>query len=67
MKYRECMVDFIATETETHPEQISLDEDFKNFNLDSLGIASMTFELEKLHGKDIPPTAFSDHSTISTK
>lgn len=56
----------IAEETELPLNQISYDEEFDNFKMDSLSLLSFSFDLEKL--LDIPeinPTVFTEYNTIN--
>ncbi|WP_074408002.1 MULTISPECIES: acyl carrier protein [Aquimarina] len=56
----------IAEETELPINEISCDLEFINFNMDSLSILTLAFDLEsKLNIGEIDPTLFSEYNTIN--
>ncbi|WP_438422587.1 acyl carrier protein [Aquimarina macrocephali] len=56
----------IAEETELPINEISCDLEFVNFNMDSLSILTLAFDLEsKLNIGEIDPTLFSEYNTIN--
>lgn len=56
----------IAEETNLPIEEISCDLEFSNFNMDSLSILTLAFDLEsKLDITEIDPTIFSEYNTIN--
>ena len=55
----------IAEESGMEIDDVSYDEDFKNFNLDSLSLVSISFELESQIKREINPTIFFEFNTIN--
>ncbi|TSE08640.1 acyl carrier protein [Aquimarina algiphila] len=56
----------IAEETELPIEEISCDIEFTKFNMDSLSVLTLAFDLEsKLNIGEIDPTLFSEYNTIN--
>ncbi len=56
----------IAEETELPIDEISCDIEFIKFNMDSLSILTLAFDLEsKLNIGEIDPTLFSEYNTIN--
>lgn len=55
----------IAQESGKKLEEIGYDSDFRVFDLDSLSIVSIAFELEKEIKKEINPTLFIEYNTIN--
>jgi acyl carrier protein len=55
----------IADESGVPVEQISCDENFENFKLDSLSIVSISYELESRINIEISPTVFTEFNTIN--
>jgi acyl carrier protein len=55
----------IAKESGVSVEEISCDEDFENFKLDSLSFVSISYELESQVDLEINPTVFTEFNTIN--
>lgn len=55
----------ISEELGLAPSEISCDTDFAQFNLDSLSLVSLSFELENLVKDEISPTIFAEYNTIN--
>lgn len=62
---KQWMLEKIAEETGLNTEQISCDEDFNNFDMDSLSIVSIAADLESVVNQEIDPTAFIEYNTIN--
>ena len=62
---REWLQSKIAEESGVPVNEISCEEDFENFQLDSLSIVSISYELESQLNMEISPTAFSEFNTIN--
>jgi acyl carrier protein len=62
---REWLQKQIAEESGVAMEQISCDDDFENFRLDSLSLVSISYELESRMNIEISPTVFSEFNTIN--
>ena len=54
----------IADATGMAVDQINIDTTFADFGLDSRTAVSMSTELERLIGRDLPPTLIWDYPTI---
>lgn len=54
----------IAEESGTPIENISINQTFDNFNLDSLSTVTLAYDLEMELGLDIDPTIFYEFDTI---
>lgn len=54
----------IAEESDLKPESIATNVSFESFNLDSLSLITLAFDLETLLGKEIDPTLFWQHNSI---
>lgn len=66
MDVKALLTQLIATETGLEIKEISGDENFENFNLDSLSLVSLAFELENVTGlSSIDPTVFTEYNTIN--
>ena len=65
MDYKIWLQEKIAEEIGGEAKNVFPDEDFENFNLDSLAMVSLSFEIEKLLGKEISPTVFTEYNTIN--
>jgi len=65
MEITQWLQEQIAEETGIKIEDISCDEEFENFDLDSLSLLSLSFELENLIKKELSPTVFSEYNTIN--
>ncbi len=55
----------IAEETGLAISEVSVEDDFKSFKLDSLSMVSISYELETLIDKEISPTVFTEYNTIN--
>jgi acyl carrier protein len=55
----------IAEEAGIPLENISCDENFESFKLDSLSMVSISFELESKLNIEISPTVFTEFNTIN--
>ncbi|WP_109300413.1 acyl carrier protein [Aquimarina sp. AU474] len=56
----------IAEETELPIQEITYDEEFTSFKMDSLSVLTLAFDLEgKLNIGEIDPTVFSEYDTIN--
>ncbi len=56
----------IAEETDIAISQISGDQEFSEFNMDSLSTLTLAFDLEALLGiEELDPTVFSEYNTIN--
>lgn len=55
----------ISEEAGVPVNEISNDDEFENFKLDSLSLVSLAFELEKVVDKEIDPTVFTEFNTIN--
>ncbi|WP_025741445.1 acyl carrier protein [Aquimarina pacifica] len=65
MSTEQWLKERIAEETDLPIDEISSDQEFTTFNLDSLSILTLAFDLEsKLNVKEIDPTVFSEYNTI---
>jgi len=62
---REWLQKQIAEESGVAVEEISLDEAFENFRLDSLSFVSISYELETQLSMEISPTVFTEFNTIN--
>jgi acyl carrier protein len=60
----EWLVQRIARETGTPPSEIDSHASFADFGLDSRTAVSLSSELEKLLGQELPPTLIWDFPTI---
>jgi acyl carrier protein len=55
----------IAEESGVPIQEISCDEDFENFKLDSLSLVSISYELESQVNVEISPAIFTEFNTIN--
>ncbi len=55
----------IAEATGLSPSQIGIDTTFADFGLDSRTAVSMSTDLERLLGRELPPTLIWDYPTIN--
>ncbi len=55
----------IAEETGIPTSEVLCDVEFENFNLDSLSLISLSFDLETLLEKELSPTLFTEFNTIN--
>ncbi len=58
------LVQKIAEESDIDPETIKTDVPIESFNLDSLSMITLSYDLETVLGKEIDPTVFWQHNTI---
>ena len=54
----------IAEESNLPESEINISVSFKDFNLDSLSMVSLSYDLETFTGKTIEPTAFWEYDSI---
>jgi acyl carrier protein len=60
------LIEQVSAESGLKPEQISCDQPFSEFSLDSLSLTSLSFELEsKLELDEISPSIFTEYDTIN--
>jgi acyl carrier protein len=62
---KEWLQNQLAAESGVPVDGISCDEDFENFQLDSLSFVSISYELESQLNIEISPTVFSEFNTIN--
>ncbi|MBS7562915.1 acyl carrier protein [Mucilaginibacter sp. Bleaf8] len=66
MDIKLLLTQLIATEAGLPVEEISGDEKFESFHLDSLSLISLAFEVENITGiEQIDPTIFTEYDTIN--
>ncbi len=58
------LVQKIAEESDLQPESIDTGAPIESFNLDSLSMITLSYDLETALGKEIDPTVFWQHNTI---
>src|SRR5947207_13000241 len=58
------LVNRLAECLEVPPEEISIDEPFANYGLDSMAAVRLAGDLEDLAGRELPPTLVWDYPTI---
>lgn len=58
------LVQKIAEESDIQPESIKTDVPIESFNLDSLSMITLSYDLETVLGKEIDPTVFWQHNSI---
>lgn len=58
------LIQKIAEESDIQPETIKTDVPIESFNLDSLSMITLSYDLETALGKEIDPTVFWQHNTI---
>lgn len=56
----------IAEESGIPVDEVSCDEDFANFKLDSLSLVSISFELGSRVNMEVSPTLFTEFNTINS-
>ncbi|HYC39480.1 MAG TPA: acyl carrier protein [Chitinophagaceae bacterium] len=61
---REWLIRKISEETGLAEQEIQTAVPFDSFQLDSLSMVSLAYELEKFAGRPIDPTVFWEHDTI---
>jgi acyl carrier protein len=55
----------IGEEVGLPKNEIDCDLEFENFNLDSLSLVSVSFDLENLLNQELSPTIFTEFNTIN--
>lgn len=68
MEIKKWLQEKISEETDIPFDEISFDINFESFNMDSLAILSITFELEEYLSREevqIDPSVFSEFNTIN--
>ncbi len=58
------LIQKIAEESDLKAETIDVNAPIDTFNLDSLSMISLSYDLETVLGKEIDPTVFWQHNTI---
>jgi acyl carrier protein len=61
---KKWLVEKIAEESDLQPETISTTAPFETFNLDSLSMITLSYDLEKILNKELDPTFFWQHNSI---
>ena len=64
VEIKSWLVSKIAEEADLDSEAIATDVPFETYRLDSLSLITITYDLEKLLGKEIEPTMFWQHNSI---
>ncbi len=64
MELKQWLVQKIAEESDNLPDTIKTDVPIESFNLDSLSMITLSYDLETALGKEIDPTVFWQHNTI---
>jgi acyl carrier protein len=59
------LMEKIAEETSMQIKNISCDQEFSSFALDSLSLITLSFDLEKLLDEELSPTLFTEFNTIN--
>jgi acyl carrier protein len=54
----------ISAETGAPAAEIDTHVPFENFNMDSLSMITLSYELEQFTGREIDPTIFYEYDTI---
>ena len=62
---RTWMIQKVAEEAGIKEDEIDADSPFESFNLDSLSVVSISYDLENFSGKTVDPTVFGEHKTIN--
>lgn len=66
MPIKEWLLQKIAEETDLPSNEISCDEAFENFEMDSLSLLSLSFDLEEYANlEEIDPSVFTEYNTIN--
>lgn len=60
-----CITQFIVKTVKITSQEITLDAKFSDFNLDSIQLASLSVELEKITKRSIPEKIFYESETIN--
>lgn len=66
MNIKQWLVTQIASEASISEKEVDCDATFDQFNLDSLAIVSISFEMEsKFQLENVDPSLFSEYNTIN--
>ncbi|MCZ2475131.1 acyl carrier protein [Aquirufa ecclesiirivi] len=66
MQYKNWLITQIASEASIVEEEVDCDKTFDQFNLDSLAIVSISFEMEsQFQLENVDPSLFSEYNTIN--
>lgn len=66
MEYKNWLITQIASEASIAEEEVDCDVTFDQFNLDSLAIVSISFEMEsQFQLENVDPSLFSEYNTIN--
>lgn len=66
MEYKNWLIAQIASEASIEEEEVDCDVTFDQFNLDSLAIVSISFEMEsQFQLENVDPSLFSEYNTIN--
>ena len=65
MEIKKWLINHIAEESGDPVETIDCDVPFEDYNMDSLAVVSLSFDLENLLDKSIDPTIFTEYNTIN--
>jgi acyl carrier protein len=61
---QDWLVEKISEETGLNKDQVKIDVPFDSFNLDSLSMITVSFDLETILGREIDPTLFYQYNSI---
>lgn len=62
---KDWLIEKIAEETGVQISDVHPDEPFDSFNMDSLSVVSISYDLENFSGKTVDPTIFGEYKTIN--
>lgn len=66
MNFKHWLITQIASEASIAAEEVDCDMAFEHFNLDSLSIVSISFEMESVFQlENVDPSLFSEFNTIN--
>ncbi|MHA8054489.1 phosphopantetheine-binding protein [Aquirufa nivalisilvae] len=66
MNFKHWLITQIASEASIVEEEVDCDLAFEHFNLDSLSIVSISFEMESVFQlENVDPSLFSEFNTIN--
>ncbi|CAM3854002.1 phosphopantetheine-binding protein [Aquirufa aurantiipilula] len=66
MNFKHWLIQQIASEASISEKEVDCDAAFEHFNLDSLSIVSLSFEMEsKFQLENVDPSLFSEYNTIN--
>ncbi|CAM4196938.1 acyl carrier protein [Cytophagaceae bacterium 50C-KIRBA] len=66
MNYKHWLIAQIASEASISEKEVDCDVSFEHFNLDSLAIVSISFEMEsEFQLENVDPSLFSEYNTIN--